>query len=128
MSDLDARRQELADALAKLEQADIVDFNGHFSARLPGTRLLINAGGSVRSALTAADIATVDFDGRPEEGEAPPPMEFHIHASIYRRRTDVHAVVHTHPLWSTVPGTSGKALHLLRKAWDYHHAKLRSRA
>jgi hypothetical protein len=39
----------LADALLMLERAEIVDFNGHMSARLPGTdRVLINAGASVR--------------------------------------------------------------------------------
>src|SRR5258706_8665339 len=29
-------------------------------------------------------------------------MEFHIHTEIYRRRPDVNAVAHTHPLWSTL--------------------------
>jgi L-ribulose-5-phosphate 4-epimerase len=99
----------LADALSMLERAEIVDFNGHMSARLPGSdRVLINAGASVRSALTARDIVTIDFDGRPGEGDAVPPMEFHIHTEIYRRRPDVHAVVHTHPLWSTLFSMTGQ--------------------
>ena len=34
-------------------------------------------------------------------------MEFHIHAEIYRRRPDVDAVVHTHPLWSTLFSMAG---------------------
>ena len=56
----------LADALSMLERAEIVDFNGHMSARLPGSdHVLINAGASARSALTARDIVTIDFDGRP---------------------------------------------------------------
>ena len=93
----------LADALRMLERAGIIDFNGHFSARVPGSdRVLINSGASVRSALTAEDIVTIDLDGHPLDGDAPPPMEFHIHTEIYRRRPDVNAVVHTHPLWSTL--------------------------
>jgi len=96
-------KQMLAEAMRMLERAEIIDFNGHFSARIPGTeRVLINSGKSVRSALTADDFVIVDLDGKLLEGDAVPPMEFHIHTEIYRRRPDVGAVVHTHPLWSTL--------------------------
>ena len=96
-------KQSLADAILMMERAGIIDFNGHFSARLPDSEyLLINAGKSVRSALTAADIITIDMDGKPICGVDVPPMEFHIHAEIYRRRPDVQSVVHTHPLYSTL--------------------------
>ena len=44
------------------------------------------------------------------EGTATPPMEFHIHAEIYRRRPKVKAVAHAHPLWSTVLGMAGHAV------------------
>ncbi|HEX9369148.1 MAG TPA: class II aldolase/adducin family protein, partial [Vicinamibacterales bacterium] len=30
-----------------------------------------------------------------------PPLELPLHAEIYRARPDVHAVLHTHPKWST---------------------------
>jgi L-ribulose-5-phosphate 4-epimerase len=97
------QKQMLVDAILMMERAQIIDFNGHFSARLAGTEhMLINSGASVRSALTAADIVTIDMDGNLVDGDAVPPMEFHIHAEIYRRRADVNAVVHTHPLWSTL--------------------------
>lgn len=103
-----ALREQLADALLMLERAEVIDFNGHMSCRLPGTdRILINSGASVRSALTAADIIAIDMDGHPVEGEGVPPMEFHIHTEIYRRRPDVNAVAHTHPLWSTLFSMSG---------------------
>jgi ribulose-5-phosphate 4-epimerase/fuculose-1-phosphate aldolase len=105
---LHAQKQQLATAILMLERAQIIDFNGHFSARLPGGEgFLINSGASCRSALTADDICAVDPDGKPLAGGPPPPMEFHIHAEIYRSRADVHAVVHTHPLWSTVLGIAG---------------------
>ncbi len=96
-------RRQLADALAMLERAEVIDFNGHMSARLPGTdHILINSGKSVRSAITAADIIAIDMQGKPVEGDVAPPMEFHIHTEIYRRRPDVNAIAHTHPLWSTL--------------------------
>jgi L-fuculose-phosphate aldolase len=104
-------RQTLADALRMLENAEVVDFNGHMSCRLPGTdHILINSGKSVRSALTAADIIAIDMDGKPVDGDVVPPMEFHIHTEIYRRRPDVNAVAHTHPLWSTLFSMVGETV------------------
>lgn len=109
MSSTTEQKQMLADAILMLERAQVIDFNGHFSARLPGTEhMLINSGKSVRSALSADDIVTIDFDGNLVEGDAVPPMEFHIHSEIYRRRPDVNAVVHTHPVWSTLFSMVGR--------------------
>lgn len=102
------KKQMLVDAILMMERAQIIDFNGHFSCRVPQSDLLlINSGASVRSALTVADIVTIDLDGKLVDGDAVPPMEFHIHAEIYRRRPDVNAVVHTHPLWSTLFSMAG---------------------
>jgi L-ribulose-5-phosphate 4-epimerase len=102
------QKQKLVDAITMLERAKIIDFNGHFSARVPGSdHMMINSGASVRSALTREDIITIDLDGRNRAGHAAPPMEFHIHTEIYRRRPDVQAIVHTHPLWSTVLNIAG---------------------
>jgi L-fuculose-phosphate aldolase len=102
-------KQMLADALRMMERAEVIDFNGHMSCRLPGTdHVLINSGKSVRSALTAADIIAIDMDGKPVDGDVVPPMEFHIHTEIYRRRPDVNAVAHTHPVWSTLFSMTGQ--------------------
>jgi len=99
----------LADALRMFEAAEVIDFNGHMSCRVPGTeRVLINSGKSVRSALTAEDIIEIDFDGRPVGNDVVPPMEFHIHTEIYRRRPEVNAVAHTHPVWSTLFSMTGQ--------------------
>ena len=104
-------RQRLADALSMMERAEVIDFNGHMSCRLPGTdHILINAGKSVRSNLSAADIIEIDLDGKPVGHEVVPPMEFHLHAAIYRARPDVNAVAHTHPVWSTLFSSAGEAV------------------
>lgn len=111
MNEIETKKQNLVDAILMMERAQIIDFNGHFSARINGTEnFLINSGASSRSSLTVEDIVTIDLDGKLVEGTAPPPMEFHIHAEIYRRRPDVHAVAHTHPVWSTVLSIAGHRL------------------
>jgi len=94
-------KQQLADAIRMLARADIVDHSGHGSARRDGESFYINSAASARGALTADDIVTVDLDGNLIEGSARPPFEFHIHSEIYRVRPAVHAVMHTHPRWST---------------------------
>lgn len=95
-------KQTLADAIRMLEHAHIIDHSGHCSVRRDAHSFYINSGASVRATLTAGDIVAVDLDGRLLEGSARPPLEFHIHSEIYRARTDVSAVMHTHPRWSTL--------------------------
>ena len=94
-------QQQLVDAIRMLARADIVDHSGHGSARRDGQSFYINSAASARGALTTDDIVAVDLDGNLVEGGARPPFEFHIHSEIYRVRPDVHAVMHTHPRWST---------------------------
>ena len=91
----------LVDAIRMLARADIVDHSGHGSARRDSDTFYINSAASARRALTTDDIVTLDLDGNLVEGSARPPFEFHIHSEIYRVRPDVHAVMHTHPRWST---------------------------
>ena len=100
-------RDQLVDAVRMLTAAGILDYNGHASVRTGPDRLLINSGRSVRSHLSAADLVEIDLDGQPAGPGDAPPLEFHIHAEIYKRRPDVHAVVHGHPKWSTVLSVAG---------------------
>ncbi len=94
-------KQALVDAIRMLTHADMIDHSGHGSARRDRESFYINSAASVRGTLTVDDIVTVDLDGRLIEGRAKPPFEFPIHAEIYRARPDAHAVMHTHPRWST---------------------------
>ncbi len=106
--DTEAAKADLALCLRMLEQQGIIDFNGHASLRA-GEHMLINAGSAQRSRLTAADICTADFDGNTIEGQGKPPLEFHLHAGLYRARPDVQAIVHAHPRWSTYLTMTGHA-------------------
>jgi L-fuculose-phosphate aldolase len=94
-------KQQLVDAIRMLERAGYIDHNGHCSARRDATSFYINSGASVRGTLTVDDIVTVDLAGNLVEGDARPPLEYHIHSEVYRARADVNAVMHTHPQWST---------------------------
>jgi L-fuculose-phosphate aldolase len=95
-------KRELVDAIRMLARAEIVDHSGHGSARRDGGTFYINSGASVRATLTVEDIIVIDLDGALVEGSAKPPLEFPLHSEIYRARADVHAILHTHPRWSTL--------------------------
>lgn len=96
-------KQMLADGIRMLERAKHIDFNGHFSTRIPNSEyILINDRKSSRSSLTKEDIITIDLDGQVIEGDGEPPNEYPLHTQIYRARKDVRAVAHTHPQWSTM--------------------------
>jgi ribulose-5-phosphate 4-epimerase/fuculose-1-phosphate aldolase len=95
-------KQELVDAIRMLESAEYIDHNGHCSARRDANSFYINSGASVRGTLTVEDIVAVDFDGKPVDGgNVKPPLEFPIHAEVYRAKPNIKAVMHTHPQWST---------------------------
>jgi ribulose-5-phosphate 4-epimerase/fuculose-1-phosphate aldolase len=104
----DDPRPRLAEAIRILTHAELIDHSGHGSVRRDERSFYINSGASVRATLTAADIVCVDLDGRLLEGEARAPLEFPIHAEIYRLRPDVRAVMHIHPRWSTLLTMVGK--------------------
>ena len=101
-------RAALAEAIRMLARAEIVDHSGHCSARHGEDAFYINSAASIRGSATAADIVLVNLDGALIEGTGRPPLEFHIHAEIYRARADANAVFHTHPRWSTLLTMTGR--------------------
>lgn len=100
-------RQLLTTAITVLERLGIIDFNGHCSARLPDGNILINSGGSVRSAISPDDFVVVGANGEVGNAVLLPPRELPLHVAVYKARPDVHAVVHGHPKWSTLLSSAG---------------------
>ena len=94
-------KQQLVDCIRMLERSDIIDYNGHCSVRVDDNRVFINIGSCQRSRLTVDDICTIDLEANQIEGKGNAPLERHLHCGIYRVRSDVKAIVHAHPKWST---------------------------
>jgi ribulose-5-phosphate 4-epimerase/fuculose-1-phosphate aldolase len=91
-------REQLATGTRMMVMAELLDYSGHLSARIPGTdRVLIQPRDASRAGLTPDDILVVDLDGKLLEGKGPPPAETAIHLGVYRAREDVFAVGHGHP-------------------------------
>ena len=99
-------RQALVRCIKMLEHSKIMDYNGHASIKIKKNQLLINIGNCQRSQLNTSDICQIDFDGNVVEGKGKPPLEFHLHTGIYKARSDIGAVIHCHPKWSTILSTA----------------------
>ncbi len=89
----------------------VVGTAGNVSVRLDSESgrdiMAVTPSGASYDGLTRDDVVVTDFEVEPLEGELPPSSESLLHAGIYQRRPDVHAVVHTHSIYSSVLAVSG---------------------
>jgi HCOMODA/2-hydroxy-3-carboxy-muconic semialdehyde decarboxylase len=99
-----------------LYRQGVVDGFGHVSARHPGNPNRYFIARSMAPALvTADDILELDLDSNPVAPGAPASyLERFIHGEIYRARSDVMAVVHSHSPgiipFGLVPGSMLRAV------------------
>jgi ribulose-5-phosphate 4-epimerase/fuculose-1-phosphate aldolase len=99
----DRLREQIVECTRMMVMAELLDYSGHVSARLPGTdRFLIPARDASRAGITPDDILVVDLDCKVLDGNEPCPAETQIHAGVYRARQDVKVVGHGHPPLSTL--------------------------
>jgi L-ribulose-5-phosphate 4-epimerase len=82
---------------------------GHMTVRDPNhpEQLWMKASTVGLEEITPDDLVLIDFDGKKIAGIRERHNEFPIHAEIMRRRPDVQAVVHTHPILPTILGSAG---------------------
>lgn len=76
--------------------------SGNISLRLPKERLLITASGIPYDELNVDQIIEIDYDGvQYSRQDEDPSSEWRMHVEVYRRRSDVRAIVHTHSPFAT---------------------------
>jgi L-ribulose-5-phosphate 4-epimerase len=93
-------REQLVQAAHLLFQAGVMSQSGHgnMSFKLPeGDRMLLTSGG-VLANLTPDQLTVVTFDGEVIAGTLEPVTReiVAMHTCVYRARSDVNAVIHTH--------------------------------
>ena len=84
--------------------------SGNLSARLDRDRLLATPTGVSKYCLRSSDLVIVDLDGRQLSGTRRVTSEIGMHLAIYQKRSDVDAVVHSHPPVATGFACAGRAL------------------
>jgi L-fuculose-phosphate aldolase len=66
--------------------------------------MYISPSGMDYQVIKPEHVVVLTLDLELVEGAAEPSVEKAMHAAVYKRRPDVHAVIHTHPVYSSVFG------------------------
>ena len=111
MSEMNELKTKIAMACRMLCRAELVDYSGHISVRIPGTdTFLINGHPVSRAAVTPDDVVTFDLEGKRVEGKWDLPSELPMHSRVYRARKEVNSVAHLHNRMVVVLSMAGKEL------------------
>jgi len=98
-----AQREQLKDASALLLDKHLIQGAwGNLSVRIDDKRMLTTPTGMHYEFIDPADMVIVDIETLSHLGKNKPTVERKIHAKLYEARGDVFAVVHTHPIYSSV--------------------------
>jgi L-fuculose-phosphate aldolase len=117
---VDPVRTEIVEAARRfVARRLVVGTTGNVSARIGG-RVWITPTRTPYAGLRPSDLAGVELaSGRPLSG-AVPSTELPVHLAVYRARSDVRAVVHTHSVHATAWSFLGRPLEPATEDLAYH--------
>lgn len=106
MSENTNYKQILLQAGIEMQKRDLtVETWGNISVRDPETgKIYLTPSGMAYDTLQESDVCVLDEAGNVIEGTRKPSVEKMLHVLIYQNRKDVQAILHTHPVNSTVFG------------------------
>jgi L-fuculose-phosphate aldolase len=79
---------------------------GNISVRLDDQHMLITPSGRTYESLKPEEIVRMNYHTLRYEGSIKPSYEFHLHAEVYKKRKEIHAVIHTHQMNATTVATA----------------------
>jgi L-fuculose-phosphate aldolase len=85
-------------------------YDGNISARLDDHRILSTPTTMSKGRMQPDDLVIVDYEAKKITGRRNVTSEIAMHLLIYKRRSDVHAVVHAHPPTATGYAAAGLSL------------------
>jgi L-ribulose-5-phosphate 4-epimerase len=100
---LAALREVVCALHAELPRNNLVAWtSGNISGRDPESGLIVIKPSGIKfDDLTPENMVVVDADGKVVEGAHKPSSDTASHCYIYRQRSDLHGVVHTHSRYAT---------------------------
>lgn len=109
---LERLKEELVELHLELPRNNLVAWtSGNVSARDPESGLIaIKPSGIRYEDLRPEHIVILDIDGNVKEGSLKPSSDTASHLYIYRHRSDVGGVVHTHSAYATAFATVGRPI------------------
>lgn len=101
---------EIAYFMCRLYQCGLTTTSGgNISARCGG-KVLITPSATDKARMTAGQIGVLDMDCNIAGKKFKPTIESQMHVEIYRRRPDVQAVVHAHPVYASAFAASQRRI------------------
>jgi L-fuculose-phosphate aldolase len=99
---------------------------GHVSVRLPDNPALffMKPHSLGLDEITMDNILTIDLEGNVVAGTSRRHSEVYIHSEIFKARSDVHSVVHTHPPYAIALSASGRPMRCLSQPSALFHKAL----
>jgi L-ribulose-5-phosphate 4-epimerase len=109
---LEKLKEELVQLLLELPKNNLVAWtSGNISARDHETGLVVIKPSGVKyDELRPEIMVVVNLDGIVVEGKFRPSSDTFAHLYIYRHRSDVYGVVHTHSTFATAWAAAGKPI------------------
>jgi L-fuculose-phosphate aldolase len=104
-------REKLCETARLLYERGLVSgTDGNISVRASEDAMLITPSGVSKRELEPASLIVQKLDGTIVSGRGKSSREAKLHAAIYRIRTEIGAVVHTHPAAATAFAMCGQTL------------------
>ncbi len=88
----------------------VAAYDGNISARTENNTILITRSGICKGDVREKDIVEIDLNGKNIAGAKKISTEHKIHLYAYKKRNDVNAVVHCHPIYATTFALIGEGL------------------
>jgi len=89
----------------------VANHDGNVSVRMPDEKRFIATPTALSKRLVEAhDLVTVDIEGKVLSGRRRIFSEWHLHATCFKARPDVRAVIHAHPVTATAFGLARRPL------------------
>jgi L-fuculose-phosphate aldolase len=92
------------------QQFFVAATDGNLSVRFDHAAIMATPTGISKGMMLPGDLVLVDLAGTKIKGQREVSSEIDMHLTIYRRRSDVGAIVHAHPCTATGFACAGMAL------------------
>lgn len=100
--DLAKQREEVAYFMRRLYNKNLTTCSGgNISLRGPDNLVLITPSALDKGELQPDQVVVVEMNGRNLTPNLKPTIEVDLHTALFRRRPEVGAVVHAHPIFAT---------------------------
>jgi len=103
-------REKVASFMRRLYEQRLTTATGGNVSLRAGEKILITASQTDKAKIVAEQVAIITPEGKSLSPRLKISMEFKMHVEIYKKRPDVKAIVHGHPVFATSFAIAGKAI------------------